>query len=468
MSDSPSAPRSSQPSPTMEVSEEVLNAFTLLCHNLAWGSPADEDSLFALTRDGDDGGPLTQLAEAFGMMIVKVEAREFHRTQLIEALQAQNAELEEARNLLGERNSHLIGTLQKQYSTKRIIGHCESLRAVTQMALSISRRPINTLILGPTGAGKEVIAKTIHYNSARRTGPFIAVNCTAIPDSLFESEMFGIERGVATGVNARKGMIEEAEGGTLFLDEIGDMSLPNQAKLLRVLEEREVMRVGSSKPVSVDIKIIAATNANLIDAVRAGKFRDDLYYRINVAEIRLPPLRERGDDVLLLAQHFLDEHSARMGRKRLRLSPLARACLMTYPWPGNVRELNNEMERAAALAPSEEVQLEDLSPRLVQTVPPEVVLPSATHSTTRPHLPPPSSLAGGKAKITPTTGTHLLLDVHSEHRFNLDRVEAMIVEQALKACDNNKSKAADLLGITREGLRKKLLRLNSLNSSDVS
>ena len=190
------------------------------------------------------------------------------------------------------------------------------MRKIIQLALTIARRPINTLILGPTGSGKEVIAKLIHFNSPRCQGPFIAVNCTAIPDSLFESEMFGIEKGVATGVSARKGLIEEASGGTLFLDELADMTLPNQAKLLRVLEEREVMRVGSSKPISVDIKIIAATNVNLEEAVRKGTFRQDLYYRINVAEIRLPPLKERGDDILLLAQLFLERHCAYMGRPR--------------------------------------------------------------------------------------------------------------------------------------------------------
>lgn len=459
MNDSQTGQASSKLSLTAEVFEELLNTFTVLCHNLAWGNPAGEDTLFALTKDGADT-PFAQLAEAFGMMIVKVEAREFHRSQLIETLQAQNAELQEARDRLGQHNSHLMGALQKQYSTKRIIGHCESLRAVTEMALSIARHPINTLILGPTGAGKEVIAKTIHYNSPRRAGPFVAVNCTAITDSLFESEMFGIERGVATGVSARKGMMEEADGGTLFLDEIGDMSLANQAKLLRVLEEREVMRVGSSKPVSIDIKVIAATNANLMDAVRAGRFRDDLYYRINVAEIRLPPLCERGDDVLLLAQHFLDKHCAHMGRKRLHLSPMAQACLMAYAWPGNVRELNNEMERAAALSPEDEIQVDDLSPRLLSHIPLERSLPTATHAPAQPHLPRGSQTRGAPA------AANLMLDVQGGDKFNLDKVEALIIEQALRACDGNKSRAADLLGITREGLRKKLIRASTINASD--
>ena len=231
--------------------QAFLDTLINLCDDLAWGRPASEDRLFALTKEGAGPKNYVRLAEAFGMMLVKVESREYHRSQLIADLKTRNAELEEAHRLLAERNTHLMRTIQENYQTKKIVGQCEAMRKVIQLALTIARRPINTLILGPTGAGKEVIAKAIHFNSPRREGPFVAVNCTAIPDSLFESEMFGIEKGIATGVNARKGLIEEASGGTLFLDELADMTLPNQAKLLRVLEEREVLRVGSSKPVSV-------------------------------------------------------------------------------------------------------------------------------------------------------------------------------------------------------------------------
>ena len=320
--------------------QAFLDTLINLCDDLAWGRPASEDRLFALTKEGAGPKNYVRLAEAFGMMLVKVESREYHRSQLIADLKTRNAELEEAHRLLAERNTHLMRTIQENYQTKKIVGQCEAMRKVIQLALTIARRPINTLILGPTGAGKEVIAKAIHFNSPRREGPFVAVNCTAIPDSLFESEMFGIEKGIATGVNARKGLIEEASGGTLFLDELADMTLPNQAKLLRVLEEREVLRVGSSKPVSVDIKLIAATNANLEEAVRKGNFREDLYYRINVAEIRVPPLRDRGDDILLLAQLFLERHCAYMGRPRLSLSPAVCRQLLQYGWPGNVTKWN--------------------------------------------------------------------------------------------------------------------------------
>ena len=420
--------------------QAFLDTLINLCDDLAWGRPASEDRLFALTKEGAGPKNYVRLAEAFGMMLDKVESRQYHRSQLIADLKTRNAELEEAHRLLAERNTHLMRTIQENYQTKKIVGQCEAMRKVIQLALTIARRPINTLILGPTGAGKEVIAKAIHFNSPRREGPFVAVNCTAIPDSLFESEMFGIEKGSATGVNARKGLIDEASGGTLFLDELADMTLPNQAKLLRVLEEREVLRVGCSKPVSVDIKLIAATNANLEEAVRKGNFREDLYYRINVAEIRVPPLRDRGDDILLLAQLFLERHCAYMGRPRLSLSPAVCRQLLQYGWPGNVRELNNEMERAASLTIGNRVELSDLSTRIV---PDEV----------RCHLletEPLISRDGADTHQAETT---------TAQNYNLQDMERKLILDVLNKTGGNKSKAAELLGITREGLRKKLLRM---------
>ena len=420
--------------------QAFLDTLINLCDDLAWGRPPSEDRLFALTKEGAGPKNYVRLAEAFGMMLVKVESREYHRSQLIADLKTRNAELEEAHRLLAERNTHLMRTIQENYQTKKIVGQCEAMRKVIQLALTIARRPINTLILGPTGAGKEVIAKAIHFNSPRREGPFVAVNCTAIPDSLFESEMFGIEKGIATGVNARKGLIEEASGGTLFLDELADMTLPNQAKLLRVLEEREVLRVGSSKPVSVDIKLIAATNANLEEAVRKGNFREDLYYRINVAEIRVPPLRDRGDDILLLAQLFLERHCTYMGRPRLSLSPAVCRQLLQYGWPGNVRELNNEMERAASLTIGNRVELSDLSTRIV---PDEV----------RCHLLETEPLISRDGADTHQAETP------TAQNYNLQEMERKLILDVLNKTGGNKSKAAELLGITREGLRKKLLRM---------
>ena len=248
-------------------------------------------------------------------------------------------------------------------------------------------------------------------------------------------------KGVATGVNARRGLVEEASGGTLFLDELADMSLTNQAKLLRVLEEREVVRVGSAKPTPVDIKVIAATNADLERAVKEGRFREDLYYRINVAELRLPPLRERGDDILLLARHLLEQHGRTMGRPRLRLAPATQQCLLAYDWPGNVRELNNEMERSAALAVEDVIRPSDLSARLLTALAENGGIGTAAQ-------PEPAAPA--------SASRHEALP---DDLFNLERAERLLVQRALEAGRGNKSRAAALLGVTREGLRKKLLRL---------
>lgn len=275
------------------------------------------------------------------MMTVKVEAREFQRAGLIEELEQRNRELEEARARLQERNVQLVETLRREYNVRRVIGHCDAMNRVVSQALAIARRPINTLILGPTGTGKEVIAKTIHYHSPRREAPFVAVNCTAIPDSLFESEMFGIEKGVATGVNARRGLVEEASGGTLFLDELADMSLANQAKLLRVLEEREVLRVGSAKPVPVDIKIIAATNVNLEEAVKDGRFREDLYYRINVAELRLPPARAGTTSCCWPGICWNSTRGSWADRDSASLRPRVNAC---WPMTGPAMCVNSTMK----------------------------------------------------------------------------------------------------------------------------
>ncbi len=410
-------------------SDALFHMLINLCDDLAWGRPCNEDKLFAMTKEDAAEPQLVRLAEAFGMMLVKVAGREFQREGLIETLQKQNAELEEAKALLAKKNLHLMNTVQETYQANRVIGRCPAMEKLLKLALSIARRPINTLILGPTGSGKEVIAKLIHFNSPRREGPFIAVNCTAIPEALFESEMFGIEKGVATGVGFRKGLIEEANGGTLFLDELGEMPLSGQAKLLRVLEEGQVQRVGRTQPISVDIKVIAATHQNLVQMIEQGKFREDLYYRINVAEICLPPLRERGEDILLLAQKFLEEHCANMRRSRLTLSSQAQEALMRHEWSGNVRELNNEMERVASLTAGTIVNWTDLSPKF---------------STPK----------------TPGQMTETRLSVPQvQENFDLQEIEKIVIEQALAHTGGNKQQAANLLGITREGLRKKLLRM---------
>ena len=413
--------------------ENYYALLTELCGSLAVGSHAECDRLFALTKEGTGPEELVSLAEAFGMMLVRVEAREYHNAQLVQELRAKNAELEALHAVLVEKNDALQKQMQDMLSPGRgVIGQSRAMRTVFDLARSIALRPINTLILGPTGTGKEVMARFIHQNSPRSKAPFIAVNCTAIPDTLFESAMFGIEKGVATGVNARKGLIEEASGGTLFLDELAEMNLANQAKLLRVLELGEVTRVGSAHAVPVDINLICATNVDLEKAVQEGRFREDFFYRVNVVELRLPPLNERDDDILLLAQSFLEKNCAEMKRPRLSLSPAVQGLLLRYAWPGNVRELSNEMKRAAALTPGKVVELEHLSPRILST------------DTAQKYL---SQQKKEEVKEVQFTS------------FNLQEMENKLVQQALKEAGGRKARAAELLGITREGLRKKLLRI---------
>jgi len=413
--------------------DKLYSLLTDLCGSLALGQHTDPEHLFELTREGSGPDELVRLAEAFGMMLVRVEARDFHNSQLVRELQLKNAELESLHRVLVQKNDALQKDVEALRSADSgVIGQCEAMRRVFELARIIAARPINTLILGPTGTGKEVLARYIHSHSPRRDKPFVAVNCTAIPDTLFESAMFGIEKGVATGVDKRKGLIEEASGGTLFLDELAEMDLANQAKLLRVLELGEVTRVGSTRPVPVDINLVCATNADLEQAVREGRFREDLFYRVNVVELHLPPLCERGDDILLLAQSFLEKSCAEMGRERLSLTPAAQALLLRYPWPGNVRELNNEMKRAAALTPGESVGVRHLSPRVL-----------------------------GAEEVKDYLGSQKKASAAKALPLNLHDAEAVLIRRALKAAEGSKSRAAELLGITREGLRKKLQRMEA-------
>jgi transcriptional regulator with PAS, ATPase and Fis domain len=233
------------------------------------------------------------------------------------------------------------------------------------MVVRVARTNSTILIRGESGTGKELIAQAIHNASSRATQPFIPVNCAALPDSLLESELFGHEKGAFTGAIARKeGRFELAHGGTLFLDEIGDMPLGLQAKLLRALQDREFYRVGGTKPIRCDVRIISATNQDLEEKMKEETFREDLYYRINVISISLPPLRDRAEDIPLLAAHFLERYSLENQRKRSCFSPKAMQMLMNYSWPGNIRELENAIEYAVVLGNTEEIQLDDLPPKL--------------------------------------------------------------------------------------------------------
>jgi Nif-specific regulatory protein len=243
-----------------------------------------------------------------------------------------------------------------------LVGESPPIQAIRNTIRRIADTDLAVLLLGENGTGKEVIARSIHFGSRRRKHPFVAVNCAAITETLLESELFGHEKGAFTDAyEARAGKFEAASGGTLFLDEIGDMSLAGQAKLLRVLEEKTIVRVGGSKPIHTDVRVLAATNQKLAELVRAKRFREDLYFRLNVVSIELPALRERGDDVMLLAEHFLREFSRRAGRRALKFTAAARKRLESHTWPGNVRELRNLMERLAYLSSGDRIEAEDLA-----------------------------------------------------------------------------------------------------------
>ena len=244
----------------------------------------------------------------------------------------------------------------------QMVGQCPAIAALRNTVKRVAETDLAILILGENGTGKEVVSRSIHYSSARRIHPFVAVNCAAIAESLLESELFGHEKGAFTDAHStRQGKFELASGGTLFLDEIGDLSLAGQAKLLRVLEDKIVVRVGGSTPISTDVRVIAATNQDLGGLVRERKFREDLYYRLNVVTLELPPLRMRSGDVVLLAEHFLIEFSRRAGRNAPVLTDGAKARLINHAWPGNVRELRNLMERIAFLNVADSVSEDELS-----------------------------------------------------------------------------------------------------------
>jgi DNA-binding NtrC family response regulator len=264
------------------------------------------------------------------------------------------------RDALRRQVAYLRSEVDGRYAS--IVGNSPSVRSVVEAAQRVAKSDASVLLLGESGTGKELFARSIHQWSPRCAMPLIVINCVALTETLLENELFGHERGAFTGADRQqKGKLEMADGGTVFLDEIGDMSLPLQAKLLRVLQDREFHRVGGSKTVSVNIRIIAATNKDLRQAVRAGQFREDLYFRLNVVTLTLPPLRERSGDVAALAQFFLDRHTRDAKRPGMTLSIAALDALARYPWPGNIRELDNVIARAVVLSPKDTIEPEMLA-----------------------------------------------------------------------------------------------------------
>jgi Nif-specific regulatory protein len=273
--------------------------------------------------------------------------------------------VEAERQRLLDENIHLRQELKERYDFSNIIGNSGPMRQVYEQVAQVARTNTTVLIRGESGTGKELIAHAIHYNSPRAQKPFIKVSCAALPDTLIESELFGYEKGAFTGAQARKkGRFEMAEGGTIFLDEIGDINLSTQVKLLRVLQEREFERLGGTETIKVNVRLIAATNKDLEKAIAEGTFREDLYYRLNVFTIFVPPLRERKPDVLPLADHFLEKYALEHGKNIKRISTPAIDMLMSYHWPGNVRELENTIERAVLVCDGNVIHGHHLPPTL--------------------------------------------------------------------------------------------------------
>jgi two-component system, NtrC family, response regulator len=328
-------------------------------------------------------------------------------------------------------NTRLRGEMQTRYGFASIIGKNKRMQQIYTLIEKVAPTPATVLISGESGTGKELVARAIHFNSSRKEAPFISVNCAALPESLLESELFGHEKGAFTGAVAlRKGRFELADTGTLFLDEVGEMPLSLQSKLLRVLQERTFERVGGAQTLRVDVRILTATNRDLKEEIEKNLFREDLYYRLNVLHILLPPLRDRLDDLPLLAAHFVKKFAKQLNRPNLQISPDALRYLSSLPWEGNVRELENVIERAAILAPGETIEVEDVradsvgEPKasewaadldLDRLIPPEVTLPDI-----------------------------------------LDTIEEKMVRKALERAGHVQTRAAEELGITKSLLQYKM------------
>ncbi|MEO8594435.1 MAG: sigma 54-interacting transcriptional regulator [Candidatus Solibacter sp.] len=377
---------------------EIIGAFEALNKRSGTFSPRDEDSLIALASHA----------------AVAVET-----AQLI-------GELRRNQDELTEQNAHLWREVENRYATHGIIGTGQRIQQIVRLVERIRDSAVNVLITGESGTGKELAAKALHYNSPRARRPFVALNCAALPETLLESELFGIEKGVATGVNSRVGQFQKADSGTLFLDEIGDLSLVAQAKILRVLQERVLERVGGRSTIPVDVRILAATNKDLEAEIAKGNFREDLYYRIKVIHIHMPPLRQVREEIPLLANHFLKEYCRETGRESMEFAAAVLRKLVSAPWPGNVRQLRNEVMRLAACARLNVIQEEDLWEGL------------------------PRSERDDQPSMRP-------VKLESLKRAVSDLEQRMIAE-ALLETRNNQQQAARVLGLSRQGLINKMKR----------
>ena len=325
--------------------------------------------------------------------------------------------------ILAEQNRELKEKLLKSESPDEMIGKSDSLNRVRQMISKAAPARASVLITGESGVGKELVAKAVHEQSDRANKPFIVVHCAALSETLIESELFGYEKGAFTGAESiHKGRFELADGGTLFLDEIGEVNLATQVKLLRVLQEQKFERVGGEKSIEVDVRVVAATNRNLEDEVKAGRFREDLFYRLNVVRIEMPSLRERMDDIPLLMHAFLREFNIENKKNIKGFDKTSKSAMIKYSWPGNIRELKNAVESAVVMCTGDEIKMEDL-PRALR--------------------------AQGEEKV-----------ISIPIGITMDEAEKIIIQENLAANKGNKSKTADILGIGRKTLHRKLEELN--------
>ncbi|MGA2526157.1 MAG: sigma-54 dependent transcriptional regulator [Smithellaceae bacterium] len=331
-------------------------------------------------------------------------------------------------NRLKKENEYLKVRLGEQFDRQNLIGQSPSMIKLLDTVAQVAATEATILITGESGTGKEVIANAIHYNSSRKDAPFIKINCAALTETLLESELFGYEKGAFTGAERRReGKFRQAEGGSLFLDEVSEMSPAMQVKLLRVLQERELTRVGGAEVIKINVRLIAASNKDLKKEMERGRFREDLFYRLNVVGLNVPPLRERKEDIPILAQHFLQQFVAQNSKKIKGFTPQAMEKLLKYSWPGNIRELMNAIERAVVLSRKEYLDAEEL------------VLMMADNS----------------VDIKPTQNRLL-------ENLPLEEVEKRSILDALESCSGNKSEAARRLGITRKTLRKKLEKYKNI------
>ncbi len=361
-----------------------------------------------------------------------------------QAIQINRMVMRQKEELL-EENEQLRAQVRDRYRFENIIGDSPAMHEVFATVGQVANSRATVLLLGETGTGKEMIAKAIHYNSPRKDRPFIRVNCGAMASTLLESELFGHVKGSFTGaIRDKVGRFEAADGGTLFLDEIGTMEPQLQVKLLRVLQEREFERVGDTNTIRVDVRVIAATNVDLQEEVARGNFREDLFYRLNVVSIYLPPLRNRREDIPRLIDYFLDKYNQLNDRCLRRISREMLNILMRYPWPGNVRELENAIERAVVLSRDEDFT-EDLLPLSVRMF-----------AQQRRQTPTSESTEALTRRLAEQAIQDYELREGEIHQLVIDQVEAALIERALAKCGGVKTKAADFLGINRNTLNKKV------------